>query len=184
MTREEAFSLLEQYVKTEANIRHALAVEGVMRYFAEKAGEDPEVWGIVGLLHDIDYEKYPEAHCKKAEEILENAGLEAEYIRAVCSHGYGLCSDIEPLSKIEQTLYTIDELTGLIYAAALMRPSKSVMDLELKSLKKKYKDKRFAAGVDRSIIEDGASRLEMPLDEVLQETILGMRTVADAIGLA
>ena len=154
-----------------------------MRRFAGLFGEDEDVWGITGLLHDLDYEQYPDEHCIKVREILENLGVNEVYIRAIQSHGYGLCADVEPLTNMEKTLYTIDELTGLITAAALMRPSRSVMDIELSSVKKKYKDKRFAAGVSREVIEDGAKRLGMPLDDVIQNSILGMRDVADAIGL-
>lgn len=182
-TREEAFALLQVHIKEEANIRHALAVEGVMRHFAAMNEEDADLWGTVGLLHDLDYEEYPEQHCIKVREILGPLGIDEQIIRAIQSHGYELCVDVQPESKMELTLYTIDELTGLIMATAYMRPSKSVMDLELKSLKKKFKDKRFAAGVDRSVITKGAVWLGMPLDDVLNQTILGMRTVADSIGV-
>ena len=154
-----------------------------MRYFARKYGEDEDFWGIVGLLHDLDYEKYPEEHCKKTREIMEERNIDDAYIHAIECHGYGLCTDVEPKERMEIVLYTIDELTGLSTAAALMRPSKSVMDLELKSVKKKFKDKRFAAGVNRDVITKGAEQWGVPLDEVISETILGMREVAESIGL-
>lgn len=182
-TREQAWEWLCQYNQSDSLRKHALTVEGVMRHFAALAGEDPEQWGLVGLLHDLDYEQYPEQHCLKVQEILREKGAEEWLIRAVASHGYGMCCDIEPQSRMEKTLFTIDELSGLITAAALMRPSRSVVDLEVKSVKKKFKDKRFAAGVDREVILQGAQRLGMELDNVIAETILGMREVAEAIGL-
>lgn len=182
-SREEAFELLKEYTKTEGLIKHALAVEGVMRYFASKFGEDPEKWGIIGLIHDLDYEKWPDVHCQKTKEILENKNWPDDYIRAVMSHGYGICTDIEPVYKMEKILYATDELTGLINASALVRPSRSIMDMKPKSVKKKWKDKSFAAGVDRSIIENGAKMLEMDLNELIAETIEAMKTVADDIGL-
>ena len=182
-TRTQAFELLKQYNKSESLIKHALAVEGVMRYFATKKGEDPEKWGIIGLIHDLDYEQFPESHCRKTKEILCLHQWPGEYIRAVVSHGWGICSDVEPLSDMENVLYAIDELTGLVTTSALVRPSRSVMDLTVKSVKKKWKDKRFAAGVDRSIIEKGAHRLGMELTELITDTIAGMRTVAEEIGL-
>jgi len=182
-TREQAYELLTRYNKNESLIKHALAVEGVMRYFARKYGEDEEKWGIIGLVHDLDYEKYPDQHCKKSEEILRQEGWPEEYIRAVVSHGWGICSDVKPETRLEKVLYAIDELTGLIVAAALVRPSKSVMDLKAKSIKKKWKEKRFAAGVDRSIIEKGAEMLGVDLSELITDTIMGMREVAEAIGL-
>ncbi|MCB9481971.1 MAG: hydrolase [Desulfobacteraceae bacterium] len=182
-SREEAFELLKEYTKTEGLIKHALAVEGVMRYFASKFGEDPEKWGIIGLIHDLDYEKWPDEHCKKTKEILENKNWPDDYIRAVISHGYGICTDVEPVHKMEKILYATDELTGLINASALVRPSRSIMDMKPKSVKKKWKDKSFAAGVDRSIIENGAKMLEMDLNELIAETIEAMKTVADDIGL-
>lgn len=182
-TREQAYELLTRYNKNESLIKHALAVEGVMRYFARKYGEDEEKWGIIGLVHDLDYEKYPDQHCKKSEEILRQEGWPDEYIRAVVSHGWGICSDVKPETRLEKVLYAIDELTGLIVAAALVRPSKSVMDLKAKSIKKKWKEKRFAAGVDRSIIEKGAEMLGVDLSELITDTIMGMREVAEAIGL-
>ena len=182
-TREEAFELFKKYNQTESLIKHALTVEAVMEHFAEKLGEDKVKWGIIGLVHDLDYEMYPDEHCKKVAEILNGENWPEDYIRAVISHGYGLCADVEPVHVMEKILYTIDELTGLITACALLRPSKSVLDLEVKSVKKKWNMKAFASGVDRSVIEDGAKRLNMPLDEIINETILGMRKVAGKIGL-
>ena len=158
-TREEAWQLLSEYNQSESLLRHARAVEGVMRFFARKRGGDPELWGVIGLVHDIDYERFPQEHCKKCVEIFREHGWPEEMIRAVVSHGWGLCSDVEPVSELEKILYTIDELTGLIAAAALVRPSKSTLDLEVKSVKKKWKDKYFAAGVNREVIEAGAQRL-------------------------
>ena len=183
LIREEAWALFTEYNESESLRNHGLAVEGVMRYFARKYGEDEDFWGIVGLLHDLDYEKYPEEHCKKTREIMEERNIDDAYIHAIECHGYGLCTDVEPKERMEIVLYTFDELTGLITAAALMRPSKSVMDLELKSVKKKFKDKRFAAGVNRDVITKGAEQWGVPLDEVISETILGMREVAESIGL-
>ena len=182
-TREEAFSLLKQYNQNESLIKHALAVEGVMRYFARKRGEDEDKWGTIGLIHDLDYEKFPEQHCRKTEEILRENNWPEEYIRAVVSHGWGICSDVKPESELEKVLFTIDELTGLVVTTALVRPSKSVLDVKTKSVKKKWKDKRFAAGVDRSIIEKGAAMLGMELSDVISDTIMGMREVAEEIGL-
>jgi len=182
-TREEAFALLKEYNESEALIKHALAVEGVMRHFARLLGEDPEKWGVIGLLHDLDYEKYPEEHCVKARAILEERGVDEDYIHAVVSHGWGLCSDVEPAHRMEKVLYTTDELTGLINAAALMRPSRSVLDITYKSVWKKYKTPSFAAGVDRSVIEKGAAMLGWEMKNVIDETIEGMRQVADDIGL-
>ena len=182
-TREEAYSLLTEYNKSESLIKHALAVEGVMRYFARKRGEDEEKWGIIGLVHDLDYDRFPEEHCRKSEEILKENGWPEEYIRAVVSHGWGICSDVEPQTELEKVLYAIDELTGLVVTTALVRPSKSVMDVKTKSVKKKWKDKRFAAGVDRSIIERGAQMLGMELPDLITDTIMGMQEVAEQIGL-
>ena len=182
-TREEAYQLLTEYNKSDSLIKHALAVEGVMRYFARKRGEDEEKWGIIGLVHDLDYEQFPEEHCHKSEEILKEKDWPEEYIRAVVSHGWGLCSEVEPQTELEKVLYAIDELTGLVVTTALVRPSKSVMDVKVKSVKKKWKDKRFAAGVDRSIIEKGARMLGMELTDLLADTIAGMQEVAEAIGL-
>ncbi|MGD8986111.1 MAG: HD domain-containing protein [Desulfobacteraceae bacterium] len=182
-TREEAFKLLTEYNKNESLIKHALAVEGVMRYVARKRGEDEEKWGIIGLVHDLDYEQFPEEHCRKSDEILKTHDWPEEYIHAVVSHGWGICSDVEPQTEMEKVLYAIDELTGLVVTTALVRPSKSVMDLKAKSVKKKWKDKRFAAGVDRSIIEKGAEMLGVDLAELITDTIMGMREVAEEIGL-
>ncbi|MCI8543176.1 HDIG domain-containing metalloprotein [Acetatifactor aquisgranensis] len=178
LSRAEALELLKKYNKEPFHIRHGLTVEGVMRYFARESGNeaDEEYWGIAGLLHDIDFELYPEQHCKKAPELLREAGVSEEMIYSVCSHGYGLCSDLEPKHFMEKILFACDELTGLIGAAARMRPSKSVMDMELGSLKKKYKDKRFAAGCSREVISQGAERLGWTLDELLEKTILAMRS--------
>ncbi len=182
-TREQAFELLKRYTSNEGLIKHAIAVEAVMRHFARKFGEDEEKWGVIGLVHDLDYEKFPDQHCQKSREILEAEGWPEEYIRAVVSHGWGLCSDIKPETTLEKVLYAVDELTGLIVASALVRPSKSIMDLKAKSVKKKWKDKRFAAGVDRGVIEKGAEMLEMDLGELINETITGMRQVAPELGL-
>ncbi|MFH1350310.1 MAG: HDIG domain-containing metalloprotein [Pseudomonadota bacterium] len=182
-TREEAFQLLAKYNKSDSLIKHALAVEGVMRYFARKRGEDEDKWGIVGLIHDLDYEQFPEEHCRKSEEILREHGWPEEYIRAAVSHGWGICSHVEPETELERALYAVDELTGLVVTTALVRPSKSVLDVTAKSVKKKWKDRRFAAGVDRSIIEKGAQMLGMELTELITDAIMGMREVAEAIGL-
>lgn len=182
-TREVAFNLLSEFTKSESLIRHGLSVEGVMRYFAKKNNEDVDKWGIIGLIHDMDYEMYPEEHCVKVREIMEERDWPEEYIRAVQSHGYGLCVDVKPETLLEKTLYAIDELTGLITATALVRPSKSVMDMKARSVKKKWKAKQFSAGVDRSIIEKGAEDLGVELTDLITDTIMGMREVADAIGL-
>lgn len=181
--REQAFELLKRYNKSDSLIKHALSVEGVMRHFASLNNEDIDKWGIVGLLHDIDYEMYPNEHCVKARSILEEEGYPEEYIHAIQSHGWGLCIDIEPIHKMENILFTIDELTGLINATALMRPSKSVLDLEVKSVKKKWNQKSFAAGVNREVISLGAERMQMDISAILDETIKGMQSVAEEIGL-
>jgi putative nucleotidyltransferase with HDIG domain len=182
-TREQAYQLLCTYNKSESLIKHALAVEGVMRYFARKRGEDEDMWGIIGLVHDLDYELYPDQHCTKSAEILREHSWPEDYIRAVVSHGWGICSDAKPETDLEKVLYAVDELTGLVVTSALVRPSKSVLDLTAKSVSKKWKDKRFAAGVDRSIIDRGADMLGMPRAELISETILAMRDVAEQIGL-
>ena len=182
-TRPQAYSLLTQHNQNDSLIKHALAVEGVMRYAARKRGEDEDKWGIIGLIHDLDYEQFPDEHCRKTEEILKENLWPQEYIRAAISHGWGICSDVEPRSELEKVLYAVDELTGLVATTALVRPSKSVMDLKAKSVKKKWKDKRFAAGVDRSIIEKGCNMLGMELTELITDTIMGMRQVAAEIGL-
>jgi len=180
---EEALSLFKEFNKSESLLKHAYTVEGVMRYIARKMGEDEEKWGIVGLMHDLDYERFPEQHCRKSREILEEWGWPEEYIRAIVSHGWGICSDVEPKTSMEKTLYAIDELTGLVTAVAIIRPSKSMADLEAKSVMKKWKDKSFAAGVNRSIIEAGTVMLGMELSDVVTDVIMGMRQVADRIGL-
>ena len=182
-TRREAIELLQRYNSNESLIKHARAVEAVMRYMAHKHGEDEEKWGIIGLVHDLDYEQFPDEHCRKSRELLHAAGWPEEYIRAVVSHGYGLCSDVEPLSLLEKTLYAVDELTGLVITSALVRPSKSILDMEARSVKKKWKDKRFAAGVNREVIEKGAALLGTDLTQLITDTILGMRTVAGEIDL-
>lgn len=183
-TRAEAFELLKKYNKNESLIRHALTVEAVMKHFAEIFDEpDKDKWTIIGLVHDLDYEMYPDQHCIKVREILMEEGWPEDYIRAIESHGWGICADVEPIHKMEKILFATDELTGLITAAALMRPSKSVLDLGVKSVKKKWKDKRFAAGVDRSVIEKGVELLDMELDFIIDETIKGMRKAAEEIGL-
>ncbi|UCE34932.1 MAG: HD domain-containing protein [Deltaproteobacteria bacterium] len=182
-TREEALAILQEYNKSDSLLKHAFAVEGVMRSVARKRGEDEDKWGIIGLIHDLDYEKYPDQHCTKTREILQEHNWPEEYIRAAVSHGWGICSDEEPQSVLEKTLYAIDELTGLVTASVLVRPSKSVMDLTVKSVKKKWKSPAFAAGVDRSIIEKGAEMLGVEVGELIEDTIKGMQEVAEAIGL-
>ena len=181
--REVAFSLLKEYNKNEGLIKHALAVEAVMRYFARKKGQDEEKWGVVGLIHDLDYEQFPEQHCKKTEKILTANNWPPEYIRAVVSHGWEICTDVEPQSELEKVLFTIDELVGLVAATALVRPSKSVLDMKAKSVKKKWKDKAFAAGVNRAVIEKGAQMLGIELSELITDVIMGMREAAEKIGL-
>jgi predicted hydrolase (HD superfamily) len=182
-SRESAFELLKKYNKSESLIRHALAVEGVMRHMAVKSGEDAEKWGIIGLIHDLDYEMYPEQHCTMTKKILEDNGWPEEYIRAVLSHGWGLASDVEPVSRLEKTIYAMDELTGLVATSALVRPSRSVLDMEARSVRKKWNDKRFAAGVNRDVIEKGAVMLGVSLDDLITDCIMGMREVAEEIGL-
>ena len=182
-TRETALILFKKYNKSESLLKHALAVEGVMRYMAEKSGEDAEKWGIIGLIHDLDYEMYPEQHCLMTEKILRENNWPEEYIRAVLSHGWGIVTEIKPVSLLEKTIYAVDELTGLVATSALVRPSKSVMDMESRSVKKKWNDKRFAAGVNRSVIEKGAEMLGIGLDELITDCIMGMRRVAEEIGL-
>lgn len=178
LSREEALALLQKYNKEAFHIQHGLTVEGVMHWYAGELGykEEEDFWGIAGLLHDIDFELYPEEHCVKAPELLREGGAEDELIHAVCSHGYGLCSQVEPVHEMEKVLFAVDELTGLIGAAAKMRPSKSVMDMEVSSLKKKFKDKRFAAGCSRDVIRTGAERLGWELDKLFEQTILAMRS--------
>lgn len=183
LSREDAWKLLTEYTKTPALQKHALAVEAVMTHFARLYDGDEEVWGVAGLLHDLDYEKFPEEHCKKAEEIMREHGIDEVYIRAMNCHGYGMCTDVKPESRMEMVLFSIDELTGLINALCLMRPSRSVLDLEVKSVRKKFKDKSFAAGVDRDVIRSGCEMLGMELDELIRETIEGMKEKAQEIGL-
>lgn len=187
ITREEAWTLLTQYNKEPFHLRHALTVEGVMRYFARELGygDQEEYWGIVGLLHDLDFEQYPEQHCVKSQELMRQHGVDESIIRATASHGYGLtAADIRPEHQMEKVLFAADELSGLIGAAALMRPSKSVQDMELKSLKKKFKDKKFAAGCNRDVIKKGADDLGWTLDELMEKTIAAMRVDEAAINEA
>ena len=179
--REQALALLKQYNESDSLIRHAFAVEAVMRRFARRYGEDENYWGVVGLLHDVDYEKWPEEHLQVAPRLLFEAGYDEDFVHAVCAHGYGVCSNAKPEKVMEKVLYTIDELTGLVTAAAYMRPSRSVMDMEVKSVKKKFKDKGFAAGVNRDVIIGGCEMLGLELDDVIAETIEGMRDVHEAL---
>ena len=183
ITRQQALELLKKYNTEPFHIQHALTVEGVMRWYANELGfgEEADFWAMVGLLHDIDFERWPEEHCQKAPQLLREGGLSEEFIHAVCSHGYGLCSDVEPVLEMEKVLFAADELTGLIWAAAKMRPSGSVQDMELSSLKKKFKDKKFAAGCSRDVIRQGAERLGWTLDELLERTILAMRSCEDSV---
>ena len=182
-TYDEARSLLQEFNQSESLQKHAYAVEGVMGYMARKIGEDEAKWQLVGLVHDLDYERFPQEHCHKTREILEERGWPAEYIRAAISHGWGICNDVEPQTSMEKVLYAIDELTGFITAVALVRPSRSVADLEAKSVMKKWKDRAFAASVDRSIIEKGAAMLGVELRDLITDVIMGMREVADKLGL-
>ncbi|HSW57307.1 MAG TPA: hydrolase [Dehalococcoidales bacterium] len=179
----EALALLMEYNQNDSLLKHAYSVEAAMRKFANYFGEDTEKWGIIGLIHDLDYEKYPDRHCLMTQEILEQRGWPPEYVRAAVSHGWGICNDVEPQSRMEKVLYAIDELTGLVKAVALMRPSRSLSDLEARSVMKKWKDKAFAAGVERSLIEKGALSLGMELNELVTLTIDGMRQSAVRIGL-
>ena len=183
ITRQQALDLLQKYNKEPFHILHGLTVEGVMRWFAQDQGhgEDAAFWALCGLLHEVDFEMYPEEHCKKAPELLAEIGCSEELVHAVCSHAFGSCSDVEPIHVMEKVMFAVDELTGLIGAAAKMRPSKSVMDMELSSLKKKFKDKKFAAGCSRDVIRDGAERLGWTLDETLEKTILAMRSCEASI---
>lgn len=183
LNRENAYQLLKKYNNSESLVNHGLAVSGIMAHFAELEKEDPGYWSIVGLLHDLDYEKFPDQHCVKVVEILKENGYDHSFIQSVVSHGYGICSNVKPTHQMEKILYGIDELAGLITACAYMRPSKSVNDLELKSVKKKFKSQNFAAGVNREIIKKGAELSGYSLDQLIQESILGMRKVADDIGL-
>jgi putative nucleotidyltransferase with HDIG domain len=183
-TREEALALWKEHNANEALLAHALSVEAVMRHFARLYGEDEEKWGAIGLVHDIDYERTPEEHCRRSVQILSEAGWPPEYAHAVASHGWQLCSDVEPTERMEKVLYAVDELTGLVKACALMRPSRSILDMEASSVKKKWKDARFAAGVNRSVIEKGAAMMGMEVGELTAQVILGMRPAAAQIGLA
>jgi putative nucleotidyltransferase with HDIG domain len=182
-TREEAWTILTDHVKSPSLLSHALAVEAVMRHVARKKSADEDLWGVIGLVHDVDYEEHPDEHLRHAPEILRSQGWPEEYIRAVASHGWGLFTDVAPVTDLEKALFAIDELTGLVAAAALIRPSRSVLDLPVKSVLKKWKDKTFAAGVDRKVIEKGAALMEVPLEELIADTIEGMKTVAETIGL-
>ena len=184
--RSKALELLKTYNQEPFHIQHGLTVEAVMRWFANELGygEDADFWATVGLLHDVDFEKWPEEHCKKAPELLAEIGCSPELVHAVCSHGYGICCDVEPTEEMEKVLYAADELTGLIGATARMRPSKSVQDMEVSSLKKKYKDKKFAAGCSRDVINTGAERLGWPIEELMEKTILAMRSCEDSVNAA
>lgn len=186
INRADALALLKKYNTEPFHLQHAYTVEGVMRWFAQQLGygEDADFWATVGLLHDIDYELYPDQHCQKAPEMLREGGCSEEFIHAVCSHGYGICSEVEPEHEMEKVLFACDELTGLIGAAARMRPSKSCKDMELSSLKKKYKDKKFAAGCSRDIISQGAERLGWELDRLLGDTLEAMKSCEDEITAA
>ena len=181
MNRKDGIELLKKYNKEEFHLRHAITVEQVMKNFAETYGEDTDFWGLVGLLHDIDFEKYPEEHCKKAPELLKEINADEQLIHAICSHGYGICSDVKPELKMEKILFAVDELTGIVWAAAKMRPSKSTKDMELSSLKKKFKDKKFAAGCSRDVIKQGAEQLGWELDDLLQQTLSAMQSKEDII---
>ena len=183
ITRQQAVDLLKKYNQEPFHILHALTVEGVMDWYANELGygEEAGFWAVAGLLHDVDFEKYPEEHCKKAPELLAEISAEPELVHAICSHGYGLCSDVEPEHMMEKVLFAADELTGLIGAAARMRPSKSVVDMEVSSLKKKFKDKRFAAGCSRDVIQTGAERLGWSLEELMEKTSLAMRSCEASI---
>jgi len=183
-TRADAWALLNKYVSRASLLRHSVAVEASMRHFAAKYGEDVEKWGAVGLLHDLDYELYPEEHCRKTPELLEAEGYPGEWGRHIISHGWKICADVEPTHRMEMVLYTVDQLTGLIAATALMRPSKSVLDLPVKSVKKKWKDKAFAANVDRAVIQRGVDLLGVELDEIIAETIAALRAAATELNLA
>lgn len=183
-SRQDALELLKRYNSTESLLKHAYAVEAVMRHFAELNNEDLEKWGIIGLLHDLDYEKFPEQHCVKTKEILEKENWPTDYIRAILSHGWGMCTEIEPILFMEKVLFTIDELTGLVTASVLVRPSRNIHELETASVKKKWKVKTFAAGVNREIIEKGAAMLGFEIDYLVTETIAGMRKAAEELGLA
>ena len=181
ISRSQALALLQKYNQEPFHILHGLTVEGVMRYFAQEIGEDPDFWGIVGLLHDVDFERWPEKHCLEAPRLLAEINAEPEMVHAICSHGYGICCDVEPTEQMEKILFATDELTGLIGAAAKMRPSKSVCDMEVSSLKKKFKDKKFAAGCSRDVIRQGAERLGWTIEELMEKTILAMRSCEETV---
>lgn len=183
LSHEEAWNILKKYVKGESLLRHCVTVEAVMRHFAIIYGGDADEWGITGLLHDVDFEMYPEQHCHKTREILTQYSIPEKIIRAIESHGYKLVNDVKPETDAEKVLYTVDELTGLISATAIMHPSKSIFDLKLKSVKKKWKQKGFAVGVSREVISDGAQMLGQPLDYIIEQTIEGMKSVSNEIGL-
>ena len=183
LTRQAALDLLLQYNRSDSLIHHGKAVEASMRYMARKASQDEEAWGIIGLIHDLDYEQFPEQHCKKTEEILRTHSWPEDYIRSVLSHGWGICTDVEPQSLVEKTLYTVDELAGFVSACALVRPSRSVQDLEVKSVKKKWKQKSFAAGVDREVVARGMAMLGVEFNEITADVIAALREVSDEIGL-
>ncbi len=183
MEREKALALWREYNSEDSLFRHALSVEAAMRHFARLYGEDEDFWGSVGILHDVDYQKYPEEHLAHSREILEKAGCEEALIHAVLSHGWGLCSEVEPVARMEKTLYAVDELTGFIAACAYVRPSRSVLDMEVKSVKKKWGSANFAAGVSREVIEKGAAMMGLPLEDLIRETILALREAAEAVGL-
>ena len=181
ITRSQALALLQKYNQEPFHILHGLTVEGVMRYFAQETGEDPDFWGIVGLLHDVDFERWPEKHCLEAPRLLAEINAEPEMVHAICSHGYGICCDVEPTEQMEKILFATDELTGLIGAATKMRPSKSVCDMEVSSLKKKFKDKKFAAGCSRDVIRQGSERLGWTIEELMEKTILAMRSCEETV---
>ena len=183
LTREKALELLMKYNKEPFHILHGLTVEGVMRWYANELGygDTADFWAMAGLLHDVDFEMYPDQHCIKAPDLLAEVNASPELVHAICSHAYGVCCDVEPIHQMEKVMFAVDELTGLIGAAARMRPSKSVMDMELSSLKKKFKDKKFAAGCSRDVIKEGADRLGWTLDETLEKTILAMRSCEAAV---
>jgi putative nucleotidyltransferase with HDIG domain len=182
-TRDDALAILREYNHTERALKHALAVEAVMRHMARKRGADEETWGIVGLIHDLDFERFPDEHCTKTAEILRRRGWSEEIVRAAVSHGWGICSDVRPEREMEKVLFAVDELTGLVAATALVRPSRSLLDVKVKSVRKKWKQKQFAAGVDREVIQKGADMLGVELGDLIADTIEGMKEVADEVGL-
>lgn len=183
MNREEGLELLKKYTKNKNLVKHGITVEAVMKHFAKLNGEDEEYWGLVGLLHDIDYEMYPDEHCTKCVEILKEANVEDDMIKSIQSHGYGICSDVKPEKQMEKVIYTIDELTGLIIATALMKPNKTLAEVDLASIKKKWKNKGFASGVNREIVANGAEMLGLDLDYIMQETLVAMQGISDELGL-